>query len=469
MSPFAHTAQAGGPALPGAPGLLSGGVPEPASAPAPTVGERPLDGLLGQVGTARWRWRDRRLLAVLIVLLGWSTLAQVDRVVSSQGKVVPYDKVKVIQHLEGGLVKQLVVREGQTVKAGDPLIELDLATTGFNGAEMSTRMGSFRFARARLEAEARGTDQFTLALTERDPQLQASAGAEQATFRARREELRSTLAAIDGQIAQGRQRVAELNARLQSAEASLRIAQHELALSDNLFRDKLVSEIEHLQRRSNVERLSGDIAATRQAIPGAQANVDEAMARRREEEAKFRRRASDELAELERKIASLGEELNRARDQERRAVIRAPIDGVVKNVKFQAAGNVVKAGEPIMELVPDKEQLVIELRLNPADRGHLQVGQKALVKISAYDYYRYGGLDGQVQSIAADTDVGRNEEQFYRVIVATDRAHLGATAAEMPISPGMTGEVDVRVDSSSVLWALLRPILKFKQEALREV
>lgn len=426
-----------------------------------------LDGVLARAGETRWRLWDRRLIGLLLAAFVWSLLAQVDRVVTAQGKVVPFDKVKVVQHLEGGIVKKLLVREDQTVKAGDPLIELDLATAGVNGAEMSTRMGSFRFARARLAAEAQGTPLVLPAQS--DAQLRASADAEAATFRARRDELNNTLAAIDGQIAQGRQRVAELRARMASLEAGLRIAQQELAISEGLVKDKLVSELEHFQRRSAVERIRGDLEGTRQAIPGAQGQADEAVARRREEESKFRRRASDELGELERKIASLGEELNRAQDQEQRAVIRASIDGVVKNIKFQAAGNVVKAGEPIMELVPVKDQLVVELKLSPSERGFLDAGQHALIKISTYDFYRFGGLEGQVQSIAADTDTGRNDEQFFRVIVSTDKSYVGKDPQLMHISPGMTAEVDVRVDSNSVFWALLRPILRLQHEALREI
>ena len=296
----------------------------------------------------------------------------------------------------------VIVRYPRELRSSPELIELDLATAGVNGAEMNTRMGSLRFARARLHAEARGT---TLEIpVQSDASVRASAEAEMSTWRARREELQNTLAAIDGQIAQGRQRVAELRARMASLEASLRIAQQELAISESLVKDKLVSELEHFQRRSAVERIKGDLEGTRQAIPGAQGQTDEAVARRREEESKFRRRASDELSELERKIASLGEELNRAEDQEARAVIRAPIDGVVKNIKFQSAGNVVKAGEPIMEVVPVKEQLVVELRLQPSDRGYVAVGQSALVKVSAYDFYRFGGLEGRVDAIGADTD-----------------------------------------------------------------
>lgn len=428
---------------------------------------RPLDGLLSEHGTAFWRVWDRRLLLLLLLVLLWSVVAHVDRVVTASGKVVPFDKVKVIQHLEGGIVKNLLVRENQEVKAGQPLVELDLATAGVNGAEMSARMAGFKLAQVRLEAEASGQEpRWPAALVKQFPAVYE---AERSTHLARRAEHVNTLSAIDGQITQGRQRVAELRARLASLEASLRIAQQELTLSENLVKDKLVSQLEHFQRKSAVERLTGDIESTRQAIPGAQAGVDEASARRREEESKYRRRATDERSELERKMASLNEELNRAQDQENRSVIRAPIDGVVKNVRYQSAGNVVKAGEPIMEVVPLKDQLVVEVRLSPADRGYVMLDQNALVKISAYDFYKYGGLEGKVTGIAADTDLGRNEEQFYRVVISTTKSHLGRSEGVMPITPGMTGEVDIKVSTQSVLWALLRPVLKIKHEAFREI
>ncbi len=427
----------------------------------------PLDTVIEQHGAPYWRLLDRRLLFVLLMLLLWSLVAHLDRVVSAQGKVVPYDKVKVVQHLEGGIIKNLLVRENQEVKMGEPLVELDLATTGVNGAEMSARMASFKLAQTRLQAEATGVEPKWP--KDLESQFAAVAEAERSTYQARRLEHGNTLSAIDGQITQGRQRVAELRARMAALEAGLKIAQQELALSEGLVKDKLVSQLEHFQRKSAVERLSGDIEGTRQAIPGAQAGVEEAYARRREEEAKFKRRATDERSELERKMASLTEELNRAQDQENRAVIRSPIEGIIKNVKYQSSGNVIKAGEPIMEVVPLKDQLVVELRLSPADRGHVKLGQSALVKVSAYDFYLYGGLEGQVTGIAADTDSGRNDEQFYRVVISTSRSHLGAKSNVMPITPGMTADVDIKVDKQSIFWSILRPVLKLKHEAFREI
>ena len=428
-----------------------------------------LDALLDEQGPPVWRRIDRRLAFLLVVALLWSFIGQIDQVVTANGKVIPYDKVKVIQHLEGGIIKRLVVRENASVKAGDPLIELDLATGGINRQEMTARMAALQFVKARLEAESRGTKpEFPEQLT-KEKEFAAVAAAERSTFKVRHEELAGAIDALDGQIAQGRGRIAEMQAKLTSLEASLRLARQELVVSEDLVRDKLTSQLEHFQRKSAVERLTGEVAMTRQALPGARGALDEAMARKREEESKFRRRAADELGEVERKIRSLQEELGRANDQEKRAVIRSPIDGVVKNVRYQSEGNIVKAGEPIMEVVPSREELVVEVNLNPADRGYLGIGQYALVKISAFDFFRYGGLDGKVTAIAADTDTGKNDEHFYRVTVSTEKSWLGSDPGHLDISPGMLAEVDIHVGSRSIFWLLIKPVLKLKHEALREI
>ena len=361
----------------------------------------------------------------------------------------------------------MVVKEGQKVKAGDPLLVLDLATVGVNGMELSTRMAAMNLSKARLKAESSGAE-FILP-SKIDQKLSASANAELNTFFARRSENRSAIAAIEGQLVQAKQRVGELRARLTSSQQSLKLAQQELAISERLIADKLVSEIEHSQRKGNVEKIKGDVAAAEQSIPGALAQVEEMSARKAEEAGKYRRRASDELAELERNVATLGEQVTRADDQEGRAIIRAPIDGYVKNLKYVAMGNVVKAGEPIMEIVPAKDQLVLELKLMPSDRGYVKLGQEAVVKISAYDFYRYGALEGKVQAIAPDTDEGRNQEQYFRVIVETKQAFFGEQSQGMSITPGMNGEVDIKVETQSLLWALLRPIFRLKAEAFKEV
>jgi len=426
-----------------------------------------LDKVLNDLGEPRWRASQRRLLAFFFIIFLWTLIGRVDRVVTAPGKVIPYDKVKVIQHLEGGIIKDILVRENQEVKAGEPLVQLDLATSGINSGEMNARMASLKLAKVRLEAESQGVEPiWPEELASKFPNL---VEAENNSYQSRRDEQRNSLQAFDNLVTQNRQKVAESRERLSALEASLKIAKQEVAISADLVKDKLASQLEHFQRQSNLERMLGEAASLRQSITGLQAAINESVARRQQEEARFKREATNEATDMERKMASLSEELSRAHDQEDRSVIRAPIDGVVKNVRFQTSGNVVKPGEPIMEVVPLKDQLVIEVKLNPGDRGYVNMKQEALVKISTYDYLRYGGLQGTVTGIAADTDLGRNDEQFYRVVVSTDKSWLGDQPGQYPITPGMVGEVDIKVDTQMILWALLKPILKLKADAFKEI
>jgi adhesin transport system membrane fusion protein len=425
-----------------------------------------LDQVLVRHGTPFWRREARIIVVILVALLLWSMFAQVDQVVTAPGKVIPFNKVKVIQHLEGGIIKTLNVHENTVVKAGQPLLELNLATAGMNRPELQSRLASLRLSKLRLEAEISGQP---LRIPAADLQAFASiAEAEQGTWRARTAELASTLDVVNGQISQSRQRIAEAEAKLSSLQRSQGIAQQELAVSTDLVKDKLTSQLEHFQRRSAVERIDGDIAMTRQAIPGARAALEESMARRREEEGKFRRRAADELSDVEQKLGSLQQELGRATDQADRAVVRSPIDGIVKNVRYTSPGNVVKAGEPIMEIVPLKEELVMEVSLDPRYRGYVERNQDAYVKISAFDYVRYGGLDGKVTSVAADTDVAKDDVHFYRVMVSTQKSYL-ADDPNLRITPGMQAEVDIHIERRSVFWLLFKPVLKLKHEAFRQV
>lgn len=426
-----------------------------------------LDSIVQKYGQPMWRRKDRIILFFIALIFLWLCIAQIDQVVTVTGKVIPHSKVKIIQHLEGGIVKKILVQENSVVKAGDVLMELNLATSGLNKGEIDARMAGLKVAKIRLEAESHGTS-FVLPdnLAKAFPDV---IEAENSTWRARRAELEGSLAALAGQIVQSRRHVSELQEKLVTLQKSLVLAKRELAISEDLVKDKLISQLDHIQRIGNVDRIAGDIAMIRHTIPGAQAGLEESLARRREEEGKFRRRAADELSEIERRIASITEEQSRATDQESRSLVRSPIEGVVKNLRFPAVGNVIKPGEPIMEVVPDKEELVVEANLNPVSRGHVLRGQYALVKISAYDFVRYGGLDGKVTAIAADTDVGKNEENFFKVTISTNRAYLGDQAGVSPISAGMQAEVDIHVDKRPLIWLILRPVLKLKNEALREI
>ena len=333
--------------------------------------------------------------------------------------------------------------------------------------EIRSRRASFELTRARLLAEATGTAPKFDPVYSKD--FPAIVQTELATYRARQAELDGVLEVNDSQMEGNRRKTSELQARMAGAESRMRTAERELEITKNLVNERLVSQLEYLDKVRNLESLRTEVASTREMIAGASATVSERMAKKTEEVGKFRRRAADELTNLERQLGSLRQELSRADDQRERAVIKSPIAGVVKNLKLQAVGNVVRQGEPIMEVVPNDEVLVVETRLSPSDRGYISMKQAADVKVSAYDFLRYGTLEGTVTQIAADTDAGDPQTgPFYKVIVSTSKSFFGTADKPQQISPGMTAEVDIHVGSQPFIWYLVKPVLKLKQEAFRE-
>jgi len=359
------------------------------------------------------------------------------------------------------------VKEGDLVKEGAMLVQLNLATSGINIEELKSRRAALEMSRARLLGEASGkAPEYPAEIVADYPDLYRT---EQATYIARVTELDGILGVNDSQMLGNQGKVGELQAKLEGLENRAVTTLRELEITRELVRERLVSQLEYLTKKRDYDSLTAEIASMRQTIASAQASVGQSRARRIEEEGKFRRRAADELTTLERQLASLKDEIDRASDQRDRAVIRSPIDGVVKNLKLQAVGNVVRQGEPIMEVVPVDEVLVVETRLSPADRGYVSMDQPSEVKVSAYDFLRYGTLPGKVTQIAADTDPGTEETgPYYRLIVSTDKAFFGTPDAPLRISPGMTAEVDINVGSQPFIYYLLKPVLKLKQEAFRE-
>lgn len=411
--------------------------------------------------------KSKFALGLIALALFASLFIRVDQVITAPGKVVPSSKVKTIQHLEGGIVKELPVKEGDTVKEGQVLVELDLATAGINLAELKSRRAALEASRARLLAEASGKK------PEFDPELAADypelLRTETATYSARMAELQGVLAVNQSQEDGNQSRVNELQAKLDGLQNRAVTVARELDITRELVKEKLVSQLEYLGKKRDYDSLISEINSMRESVQTAKAAVGERRANKQEEMGKFRRRAADELTTVERQLASLKDEINRANDQRDRAVIRSPIDGVVKNLKLQAVGNVVRQGEPIMEVVPSDEALVIETRLSPSDRGYVSDGQKADIKISAYDFLRYGTLPGHVTQIAADTDPGNAETgPFYRLVVSTDKSFFGTPDKPERISTGMTAEVDIHVGSQPFIWYLIKPVLKLRKEAFRE-
>lgn len=425
-----------------------------------------LDDLLVQTEMPSWRVVAYVIMGLLALFLLWAGFAELDEVAIAQGEVVPQGRVKTIQHLEGGIIDELFVREGDTVREGASLVQLDLAGTVTNIEELQVRLDGLLIRKARLDAEANGT---ALNLpSDLASGMDRIVEAERQAYQARVRELNSTRAVLEGQALQRSQDVREVEARLNAVRTNLGLARERLRMSADLLTDKLQSPMEHLQIQSEVESFEGEIAALSEALPRAQAALEEAFERVQELDLRFAREAREQLGETELNIARTLELLETAADQQTRTTIRSPITGIVKNMRYTTIGGVVRTGEPILDIVPLDDMLVVEARLNPMDRGFVKAGQEATVKIDTYDFVRYGGIDGRVISVAPDSTIPENAPPYFKVVIETAEPWLGEESDGNLISPGMGATVDIHTGTKSVMDYLIKPVLKLKHEAFRE-
>jgi len=426
----------------------------------------PLDELLIRRPMPSLRLAAWPIMILIAALLTWANFAKLDEVSVAMGKVVPLGKTKVIQHLEGGIVQEIFVHEGDTVQTGDRLLLLDLASAGTNREELQVRLDSELATRARLEAEAEGRKlRFPRALEQRQPAL---VEAQRQAYEARQRERQASTSVLKEQIKQRELDVKELLAKKKATERNYELARERLKMSASLLAEGLTARIEHLKLEAEVEQLDGEMKGLVPAIPRAEAAVEEARKRVAEAEESFRRAARDELSKTEQNIARIQELASEAEKQGNRSEIKSPIDGIVQKMAVSTVGGVVKPGEPIMEIVPTGDKLVVEARLNPTERGFIVEGQPAVVKISTYDFVRYGGLDGQVIHVAPDASKDENGAPYFRVVVQTDKTYLGSKVGQLPITPGMEATVDIHTGRKSVMDYLVKPVLKLKDEAFRE-
>ncbi|WP_135078182.1 HlyD family type I secretion periplasmic adaptor subunit [Terasakiella sp. SH-1] len=406
------------------------------------------------------------IMVALLTFLIWSVFTMLEEVSVAMGEVVPQGKVKVIQHLEGGIITEIFVKEGDVVRKDSKLAQLDLGTGGVNKEELEVRLDGLLLNRARLVAEGYSKElEFPQEVVEARPGMAAAA---QQSFEVRKRDLKNRLNVLNDKLRQKELAVEELETKLKNTKNDLRLSKKRFAMSRDLLKDKLTSKMGHLKLESEVQKLEGEMVTLTKSVPKAKAAMQETKSTIDEEITAFQREAIEELGTVEQSIAQTYELLSKATDQGIRALIKSPIDGVVKNMTYNTVGNVVSAGEPIMEIVPIGENLVIEARLNPIDRGYVEENQDATVKINTYDFVRYGGLDGKVIHVAPDSTTSPEGETYFRVIVQTEKTYLGETEGLYAITPGMEATVDIHTGEKSVMEYLVKPVLKMKHEAFRE-
>lgn len=404
--------------------------------------------------------------ACLIAALVWAKFAVLEEVTTGEGKAIPSSKIQVIQNLEGGIVTEIFVREGQVVNKGDVLLRLDATRFISNKGETEADRLALLARVERLSAEAEGRP---LALPDdlvkQAPQL---AEDEMALYRSRQQRLDSEQNTLKEQLRQKTQELAEFRAKAQQYRSSLGLIQQELNMSQPLVGSGAISEVEILRLRRSAVEMRGSLEATNLAIPRAESAMQEIESKLNESNLIFRTEALKELNEVRTELTKITSTSVAIEDRVSRTTISSPVYGVIKLLKVNTIGGVVQPGDPMVEVVPLEDNLLIEARIRPQDVAFLHPGQKAMVKFTAYDYTIYGGLKAKLEVISADTITDEEGNSFYLIQVRTDKSHLGSDEHPLLIIPGMVATVDIVTGEKSVLDYLLKPVLKARSEAMRE-
>lgn len=404
--------------------------------------------------------------ALLLIALIWAKFAVLDEVTMGEGKAIPSSKVQVIQNLEGGIVTEIFVREGQMVNKGDTLLRLDDTRFLSNKGESEADRYALTAQVERLSAEAEGRP-FKLSEEVRSKAPQVAED-ELSLFQSRQRRLTSEKQTLSEQLRQKTQELAEFRSKLEQYRSGLALLQQELDMSTPLVGSGAISPVEILRLKRSAVEARGSLNATSLAIPRAEAAVAEIRSKIEESEAGFRSEAAKELNDKRTELSKITATSIAIDDRVTRTTVVSPVHGIIKLLKVNTIGGVVQPGSDLLEIVPLEDNLLIEAKVRPQDVAFLHPGQAAMVKFSAYDYTIYGGLKAKLELIGADTVTDDKGNAFYLIQVRTDKNHLGGDSKPLLIIPGMTATVDIITGHKSVLDYLLKPVLKARTEALRE-
>jgi len=395
----------------------------------------------------------------------WAGFTNVDEFTRGEGRVIPSQQIQIIQNLEGGILDELFVKEGESVERNQPLLRLDDTRFSSSLREAGVTLDQLQLKSLRLKAEAGGKDfvipeeaRWNVELIEQ----------ETAFFKSRQQEYLSSQEVLQQQVSQKQQEFSELEAKNLRLQKSYELLNSELELTRPLVAEGAVSAVELLRLERQLNDLQGELKASELALPRAQSELKEILEKLTNLALVFRRDAREQLNEISLELSRLTETNEALADRVDRTLVRSPVAGTVKRLLVNTIGGVIQPGMDIAEVVPSEEILLIEARVRPSDIAYLHPGQKAKIKFTAYDFSIMGGLDGNVVHISPDTIIDEQGESFYFVRVETSRTFVGPDGTELPIIPGMTVSVDVLTGGKTILDYLLKPILKTKHLALRE-
>ena len=411
--------------------------------------------------------RARQLLRLaagaLLLLLIWAAFASIDEVTRGEARVVPTSQLQIVQSVDGGVVTELLVKEGQTVEAGQRLLKIDPTRFVSNMLESRSSQLAMQAKVLRLQALTRGTSFNPPAeLTREVPDVVAQ---ETRLYESRRAEINAQISIAQNQLSQRQQELNEVRARRDQAERGLELMTKELNATRPMIASGAVSEVEVFRLEREVARLRGDREQSTAQISRVQSAILEATRKIEEVQLTSRNQMSAELSETMSKLSSLSQGGLALQDKVKHADIKSPMRGIVKRLLVNTVGAVVQPGKEVVEVVPLDDALILEVQITPKDIGFLRPGQEATVKFTAYDFSIYGALTADVIQIGADSVLDEKGNAFYHIRVRTRKSSLGPG---LPVIPGMVAQVDILTGKKTILSYLLKPVLRAKANAMTE-
>lgn len=407
------------------------------------------------------------VLAFMVIALIWANFAVLDEVTMATGQVIPTSQTQIIQSLDGGTLRDLLVHEGDVVDKGQILMHIDATRFQSTYGEGVQKLLALQAKVERLNAEINGTP-----FKASDKLIKAGGDSfaqnELALYNSRQSQLQSKINSLRDIATQRQQDLLEMQSKVAQLKTSYDLISQELQMTQPLVKSGAASPIDVLRLQRQQNDIKGELDADTLSIPRLQAAIAEANANMQQENDAFRSDALTQLNDANANLAAISQANIGLEDRVNQAAVRSPVRGVVSQINIHTIGGVITPGATVMTIVPLEDSLLIEAKVRPQDVGFLHPGQDAMVKITAYDFSLYGGLQGTLETISADTTTNEKGDTFYTIRVRTIKNYLGSINKPLTIIPGMQASVDILTGHKSVLQYLLKPILKAHEVALRE-
>ncbi len=407
------------------------------------------------------------IVSFFLIFLVWANFASLDEVTRGEGKIIPSSDTQVVQSLEAGIVDAFLVKEGDEVKTGQVLVRLNAIEASSDlGANRARYLGILAaVTRLQAQVEGKGTVEFPEEVMKGSPQ---SVTEELNAFRANQLQLNSQTDVMRQQLSQREQEAREINTRIADTRGVISLQQQEMNMVEPLVKSGAAPKMELLQLQRSVKEKSSELNGYLSSLPRLQSSIKEAQARLAEVETNMKAQAQAELSTKTIEMSEIKERLSALTERKGRTELKSPVNGTIQEITVNTVGGVIRPGEDLVKIIPKDDQLIVEAKVKPSDRAFIYPGQKAVVKISTYDFSIYGGLEAEVLDISADTIEDERKNSFYRVRLRTKETQLKHKGEVLPITTGMVATADILTGKKTVMHYLLKPFIKTLDNAMTE-